>query len=174
MFVNGKGSIEQSFESGGEKTHYGNKSKLWHETFFKEEGTFLWEQITWRSLYLVIKDPPKPEPWCSSKKRALESTSNSGRDGVILSFGTKRQPCCGTKNTQCCLQGALLFSHFGYPSWHPTRPWPRTSFPRVRFASWKLKSKKPMSLLLLTNHHSSFPNLLLISKTTMSSWCHMW
>lgn len=35
MFVNGKGSVEQSFESGGEKTHLGNKNKLQHTTFFQ-------------------------------------------------------------------------------------------------------------------------------------------
>lgn len=67
--------------------------------------------------------------------------------------------------TQCCLQELLLLCHFGYPSWHPTRPWPRTSIPKVRFASWKGPIQEATSVLLLTNHHSSFTNQKHISKT---------
>lgn len=49
MLANGKSSDEQSFESGGEKTHLETRANFDMDHSSKE-GTFLRQQITWGSL----------------------------------------------------------------------------------------------------------------------------
>lgn len=113
----------------------------------------------------MIQDPPEPEPCCFSKERALESTSNSGRDEAILSFGTKRQLWVASRThgvvCRSCYYSVFLVTQVGtQPDCDHGCP-----FPGSGLLPGKVQSKKPISVLQLTSHHSSFPNQKLIPKT---------
>lgn len=108
---------------------------------------------------MVIKDPSKPEPCCFSKKRALESTSNSGRDGAILFLVLKENFAVAPRT-----HGAVCRSCYYSVFWLPKLA-PQTSFPRVRFASWKGPIQEAHFSTSAYQHHISFPNQKHFSKT---------